>query len=97
MENKLNIIVHVKDTKEVIFKTAIDVANVDDDDDAVIDNVVKWMADVYGAKEVYLIEQSEYEKYQDYCGLFFVNKDNYFEVTFDIDNPNDCHVFKGSF
>lgn len=96
MENKLNIIVHVKDTKEVIFKTAIDVANVDDDD-AVTDNVVKWMADVYGAKEVYLIEQSKYEKYQDYCGLFFVNKDNYFEVTFDIDNPNDCHVFKGSF
>lgn len=96
MENKLNIIVHVKDTKEVIFKTAIDVANVDDDD-AVIDNVVKWMADVYGAVEIIMINQSKYEKYQDYCGLFFVNKDNYFEVTFDIDNPNDCHVFKGSF
>ena len=96
MENKLNIIVHVKDTKEVIFKTAIDVDNVDDDD-AVIDNVVKWMADVYGAVEIIMIDQSKYEKYQDYCGLFFVNKDNYFEVTFDIDNPNDCHVFKGSF
>lgn len=96
MENKLNIIVHVKDTKEVIFKTAIDVVNVDDDD-AVIDNVVKWMADVYGAVEIIPIDQSKYEKYQDYCGLFFVNKDNYFEVTFDIDNPNDCHVFKGSF
>ena len=96
MENKLNIIVHVKDTKEVIFKTAIDVANVDDDD-AVVDNVVKWMADVYGAVEIILIDQPKYEKYQDYCGLFFVNKDNYFEVTFDIDNPNDCHVFKGSF
>ena len=96
MENKLNIIVHVKDTKEVIFKTAIDVANVDDDD-AVIDNVVKWMADVYGAVEIILIDQSKYEKYQDYCGLFFVNKDNYFEVTFDVDHPNDCHVFKGSF
>ena len=96
MENKLNIIVHVKDTKEVIFKTAIDVSNVDDDD-AVIDNVVKWMADVYGAVEIILIDQSKYEKYQDYCGLFFVNKDNYFEVTFDVDHPNDCHVFKGSF
>lgn len=96
MENKLNIIVHVKDTKEVIFKTAIDVVNVDDDD-AVIGNVIKWMADVYGAVEIIMINQSKYEKYQDYCGLFFVNKDNYFEVTFDIDNPNDCHVFKGSF
>lgn len=96
MENKLNIIVHVKDTKEVIFKTAIDVVDVDDDD-AVIDNVVKWMADVYGAVEIISIDQSKYEKYQDYCGLFFANKDNYFEVIFDIDNPNDCHVFKGSF
>lgn len=96
MENKLNITVHVKDTKEVIFKTAIDVVNVNDDD-AVIDNVIKWMADVYGVKEVYMVANPKYQKYQDYNGMFFVNKDNYFEVTFDIDNPNDCHVFKGSF
>lgn len=96
MENKLNIIVHVKDTKEVIFKTAINMVDVDDDD-AVNNEVIKWMADVYGAKEFYLIDQSKYEKYQDYCGLFFVNKDNYFEATYDIDNPNDCHVFVGSF
>lgn len=96
MENKLNIIVHVKETKEVILETVLDMVDVDDDD-AVIDNVIEWMADVYGAVEIILIDQSKYEKYQDYCGLFFVNKDNYFEVTFDIDNPNDCHVFKGSF
>ena len=96
MKNKLNIIVHVKDTKKIIFKTAIDVVNVDDDD-AVIGEVIEWMADIYGAEEVILIDQPKYEKYQDYCGLFFVNEYNYFEVTFEIDNPNVCHVFKGSF
>ena len=96
MENKLNIIVHVKDTKEVILKTVLDTVNVDDDD-AVNNAVIKWMGAVYGAKEISLIDYPEFQKYQDYCGLFFVNKDNYFEVTFDVDNPNDCHVFKGSF
>lgn len=96
MENKLNIIVHVKDTKEVVLKAVLDAVNVDNDD-AVNNEVIEWMGAVYSAKEVSLIDQSKYEKYQDYCGLFFVNKDNYFEVTFDVDNPNDCHVFVGSF
>nr|DAU08746.1 MAG TPA: hypothetical protein [Caudoviricetes sp.] len=96
MENKLNIIVHVKDTKEVILKTAIDVVDVCNDD-VVNNEVIEYMAAVYGAKEVSLIDNPEYQKYQDYNGMFFVNKDNYFEVTYDVDNPNDCHVFKGSF
>lgn len=96
MENKLNIIVHVKETKEVIFKTVLDMVDVDNDD-AVNNEVIELMGTVYGAKEISLIDNPKYEKYQDYCGLFFVNKDNYFEVTFDVDNPNDCHIFVGSF
>lgn len=96
MENNLNIIVHVKDTKEVIFKTVLDAANVDDDD-TVVNEVIEYMAAVYGAKYILLFDNPQYQKYQDYNSMFFVNKDNYFEVTFDIDHPNDCHVFVGSF
>lgn len=96
MENKLNIIVHVKDTKEVILKTVLDAVNVDDDD-AVNNAVTEWLDDICSAVEVNLIDNPKYQKYQDYNGMFFVNKDNYFEVTFDIDHPNDCHVFIGNF
>lgn len=111
MENNLNIIVHVKDTKEVIFKTVLDAVNVDDDD-TVVNEVIEYMAAAYGAKYILLIEymaavygakyillfdNPQYQKYQDYNSMFFVNKDNYFEVTFDIDHPNDCHVFIGNF
>lgn len=42
MENNLNIIVHVKETKEVILKTVLDAVNVDDDD-AVNNAVVEWI------------------------------------------------------
>ena len=96
MENKLNILVHVKETKEVILKTVLDAVNVDDDD-AVNNAVVEWMDDICGAVEVSLIDNPQYQKYQDYNGMFFVNKDNYFDVTFDIDHPHDCHVFIGNF
>lgn len=96
MENKLNIIVHVKETKEVILETVLDAVNVDDDD-AVNNAVVEWMDDICCAVEVSLIDNPQYQKYQDYNGMFFVNKDNYFEVTFDIDNLNNCHVFIGNF
>ena len=96
MENNLNIIVHVKETKEVILESVLDAVNVNDDD-AVNNEVIEWMDDICGAKEVSLIDNPQYQKYQDYNGMFFVNKDNYFEVTFDIDNPNDCHVFIGNF
>ena len=96
MKSNLNIIVHVKDTKEVILETVLDAVNVDDDD-AVNNEVVEYMGAVYGAKEVSLIDNPQYQKYQDYNGMFFVNKDNYFEVTFDIENLNNCHVFVGNF
>lgn len=96
MENNLNIIVHVKDTKEVILETVLDAVNVNNDD-AVNNEVIEYMGAVYGAKEISLIDNPQYQKYQDYNGMFFVNKDNYFEVTFDIDNRNDCHVFVGNF
>lgn len=96
MESNLNIIVHVKDTKEVILETVLDAVNVNNDD-AVNNEVIEYMGAVYGAKEISLIDNPQYQKYQDYNGMFFVNKDNYFEVTFDIDNRNDCHVFVGNF
>lgn len=96
MKNMLFIITHVKDTKEVIREVIPVMIDVDDDD-VVNNEVIEYMAAVYGAKEVSLIDNPKYQKYQDYNGMFFVNKDNYFEVTFDIDHPNDCHVFVGSF
>lgn len=96
MKSNLTIYVHVKETKEVILETVLDAVNVDDDD-AVNNEVIEWMGAVYGAKEVNLIDNPKYQKYQDYNGMFFVNKDKYFEVTFDIDHPNDCHVFVGNF
>lgn len=96
MKGNLNIIVHVKETKEVVLKAVLDAVNVDNDD-AVNNEVIEWMGAVYSAKEVSLIDNPQYQKYQDYNGMFFVNKDKYFEVTFDIDHPNNCHVFKGSF
>lgn len=96
MENNLNIIVHVKDTKEVIFKTVLDAVNVDDDD-TVVNEVIEYMAAVYGAKEISLIDNPQYQKYQEYNSMFFVNMNNYFEVTFDNDNRNECHVFIGNF
>lgn len=96
MKNMLFIITHVKGTKEVIREVIPVMIDVDDDD-VVNNEVIEYMAAVYGAKEVNLIDNPKYQKYQDYNGMFFVNKDNYFEVTFDIDHPNDCHVFVGSF
>lgn len=96
MESNLTIYTHVKDTKEVIKETVLEMVDVDDDDE-VIGEIIEYMAAVYGAKEVNLLDYPQYEKYQDYNGMFFVNKDNYFEVTFDIDNRNDCHVFVGNF
>ena len=96
MKNMLFIITHVKDTKEVIREVIPVMIDVDDDD-VVNNEVIEYMAAVYGAKEVSLIDNPKYQKYQDYNGMFFVNKDNYFEVTFDIDNLNNCHVFVGSF
>lgn len=96
MKNMLFIITHVKDTKEVIREVIPVMIDVDDDD-VVNNEVIEYMAAVYGAKEVSLIDNPKYQKYQDYNGMFFVNKDNYFEVTFDIDNRNNCHVFVGSF
>lgn len=95
MENNLTIYVHVKETKEVILETVLDAVNVNDDD-AVNNEVIEWMDAIFGAKEVSLIDNPKYQKYQDYNGMFFVNKDNYFEVTFDIDNLNNCHVFIGN-
>lgn len=96
MVGNLNIIVHVKETKEVVLKAVLDAVNVDNDD-AVNNEVIEWMDDICGAVEVSLIDNPQYQKYQDYNGMFFVNKDNYFEVTFDIDNLNNCHVFVGNF
>ncbi len=96
MEGNLAIYTHVKGTKEVIFETIHAMIDVDDDD-VVNNEVIEYMAAVYGAKEVNLIDNPKYQKYQEYNSMFFVNKDNYFEVTFDIDHPNDCHVFVGSF
>ncbi len=96
MKNMLFIITHVKDTKEVIREVIPVMIDVDDDD-VVNNEVIEYMAAVYGAKEISLIDEPQYQKYQEYNSMFFVNKDNYFEVTFDIDHPNDCHVFVGSF
>lgn len=95
-DGKLTIITHVKDTKEVILETVLDMVDVDDDDE-VNSEIIEYMAAVYGAKEISLIDNPQYQKYQDYNGMFFRNKDNYFEVTFDIDNRNNCHVFVGNF
>lgn len=96
MKNMLFIITHVKDTKEVIREVIPVMIDVDDDD-IVNNEVIEYMGAVYGAKEISLIDNPQYQKYQEYNSMFFVNKDNYFEVTFDNDNRNECHVFKGSF
>ena len=96
MESNLTIYIHVKETKEVIREAVLDMVDVDDDE-AVNNEIIEYMGAVYGAKEISLIDEPQYQKYQDYNGMFFVNKNNYFEVTFDIDNRNDCHVFVGNF